>query len=371
MAYPKGGQEHGSLTEKHQHRTSKPCRPTERSGNIKIDNHRREVGPVQAVAVGPVQVVVPTSQAELALAAPHLPDGAVAIPQRRRAVQPGGGAHNALPLPRRTDPDAVGARRDRLPRPHHSHGLPGRADRQMSTGMPVESPVRGDSHAGFGGRLGETERPKGRHRAPGRPLPRDQGAGRGPTRALERAALGRRQRRREGVQGRPLVAAKEPRGPHRPPGRNPRRPADRRRESPPRLGAQGNGPRDLQAQPDRRGHREADRPAARPPVPQPAGAVRTPRPHDPQTPRRDPRRPPPGVEQRPRRGAQQQGEADRPPRLRIPLRPRRTRAHPARLRPGDTYTATRPVRCVTSPTIIHGEPSLVLRSAIPSWLKIR
>ena len=46
----------------------------------------------------------------------------------------------------------------------------------MSTGMPVESPVRGDSHAGFGGRLGETERPKGRHRAPGRPLPRDQGA---------------------------------------------------------------------------------------------------------------------------------------------------------------------------------------------------
>ncbi len=37
------------------------------------------------------------------------------------------------------------------------------------TGMPVESPVRGDVHAGFGGRVGETERPKGRHRAPARP----------------------------------------------------------------------------------------------------------------------------------------------------------------------------------------------------------
>ena len=60
MAYPTGGQEHGSLTEEHQHRKSKPCRPIGRSGNIKTNNHRREVGPVQAVAVGPVQVVVPT-----------------------------------------------------------------------------------------------------------------------------------------------------------------------------------------------------------------------------------------------------------------------------------------------------------------------
>ena len=39
----------------------------------------------------------------------------------------------------------------------------------MNTGMPVESPVRGNSHAGFGGRPAETERPKGRHRAAGRP----------------------------------------------------------------------------------------------------------------------------------------------------------------------------------------------------------
>jgi hypothetical protein len=39
----------------------------------------------------------------------------------------------------------------------------------MNTGMPVESPVRGDVHAGFGGRVGETDPPRGRHRAPARP----------------------------------------------------------------------------------------------------------------------------------------------------------------------------------------------------------
>ena len=35
--------------------------------------------------------------------------------------------------------------------------------------MPAESPVRGDVHAGFGGRAGETDRPKGRYRASARP----------------------------------------------------------------------------------------------------------------------------------------------------------------------------------------------------------
>ena len=39
----------------------------------------------------------------------------------------------------------------------------------MATGMPVESPVRWEPHAGFGGRLAETEQPKGCHRAAGRP----------------------------------------------------------------------------------------------------------------------------------------------------------------------------------------------------------
>ncbi len=31
----------------------------------------------------------------------------------------------------------------------------------MTTGTPVESPVRGDAHAGFGGRVEETDQPKG------------------------------------------------------------------------------------------------------------------------------------------------------------------------------------------------------------------
>jgi transposase len=39
----------------------------------------------------------------------------------------------------------------------------------MTTGMPVESPVRGNAHAGFGGRAGKTHRPEGRQRAPARP----------------------------------------------------------------------------------------------------------------------------------------------------------------------------------------------------------
>ena len=115
---------------------------------------------------------------------------------------------------------------------------------------------------------------------------------------------------------------------------------------------------DLHARSERRCGREADRPPPRPPVPQPTAAIRAPRPHDPQTPPGDPRRPPPGLEQRPRGSAQQQGEADRPPRLWIPLRPSRASAHPPRVRPRHTDTPTRPVRPVTSPTIIHGEPYL-------------
>jgi hypothetical protein len=31
----------------------------------------------------------------------------------------------------------------------------------MTAGMPGESPVRGDVHAGFGGRVGETDQPRG------------------------------------------------------------------------------------------------------------------------------------------------------------------------------------------------------------------
>jgi len=39
----------------------------------------------------------------------------------------------------------------------------------MATGIPVESPARWKPHTGFGGRLAETEQPKGCHRAAGRP----------------------------------------------------------------------------------------------------------------------------------------------------------------------------------------------------------
>ncbi len=39
----------------------------------------------------------------------------------------------------------------------------------MATGMPVESPARWKPHTGFGGRLAETEQPKGCHRAASRP----------------------------------------------------------------------------------------------------------------------------------------------------------------------------------------------------------
>jgi hypothetical protein len=39
----------------------------------------------------------------------------------------------------------------------------------MITGMPGESSVRGDVHAEFGGRAGETDQPRGWHRAPARP----------------------------------------------------------------------------------------------------------------------------------------------------------------------------------------------------------
>jgi RNA-directed DNA polymerase len=102
----------------------------------------------------------PTPQAELELAAPHLPHGAVARPQRRGTLQPGRARHQPIPLPRREDPAAVDGRLRRTTRSRHGHGPPGRTDRQMTTRRLVESPVRGNSHAGFGGRPAETERPK-------------------------------------------------------------------------------------------------------------------------------------------------------------------------------------------------------------------
>ena len=84
-----------------------------------------------------------------------------------------------------------------------------------------------------------------------------------------------------------------------------------------------------------------DRPAPRAPVPQPPETVHQARTHDPQTPRRDPRRPSPEAQQRTSRSAEQQGQADRPPRLRVPLRRRRARARSPHLRTSHPHTPTR------------------------------
>jgi hypothetical protein len=48
----------------------------------------------------------------------------------------------------------------------------------MTTGMPVESRMRGNVHVRFGRRLGETDRPRGQHRAPSRPNTQPQALGR-------------------------------------------------------------------------------------------------------------------------------------------------------------------------------------------------
>jgi len=62
------------------------------------------------------------------------------------------------------------------------------------------------------------------------------------------------------------------------------------------------------------------------------------------------------LSKRPRGGAEQQGEADRPTRVRVPLRRRRTRARSPHLRTGHTHTPTRTTVRVTSPTIMPGGP---------------
>ena len=63
-----------------------------------------------------------------------------------------------------------------------------------------------------------------------------------------------------------------------------------------------------------------------------------------------------GTQQRPRGGHEQQGQADRPPRLRVPLRQRRARARSPHLRTSHTHTPTRTEARVNSPTITLGEP---------------
>ena len=121
------------------------------------------------LAAGRSLVAPEAPQGKLALAQTPLPSRVVANPRPRGALQPRRDADNPLPLPRQEHPHAMAEGRARLARAVPDARASGRTDRPMNTGMPVESPVRGDVHAGFGGRVEETERPKGRQRASARP----------------------------------------------------------------------------------------------------------------------------------------------------------------------------------------------------------
>src|SRR5450755_4513128 len=103
----------------------------------------------------------------------------------------------------------------------------------------------------------------------------------------------------------------------------------------------------------------AARPAPGPPLALPTTAVHPAGQNDPQAPRRDPRSPPAELEQRSGRSDEQQGQTDRPPGVRIPLRPSRARARSPHLRTSHTYTPTRTRVRLISPTIMLGEPDLV------------
>ncbi len=75
---------------------------------------------------------------------------------RGDALQPGRGAGDPLPLPGSEYPLAVDQSEWQ--------------DRQVTPRVEVvESRMRGNTHVRFGGRTGETERPRGRHRALVRP----------------------------------------------------------------------------------------------------------------------------------------------------------------------------------------------------------
>jgi hypothetical protein len=84
--------------------------------------------------------------------APHRPHRPLedAFIRRGRTVQPRPGANRAIPVPRQQDPKSLESGQPRL------------------TAETVESPVRGNTHAGFGERPAETDRWRHRHRAAGR-----------------------------------------------------------------------------------------------------------------------------------------------------------------------------------------------------------
>ena len=120
--------------------------------NNPVANGRRHrlSAPLRLLASG--RLAAPKApHAELGLAAPHLPQGAVARPRRRGAVRPREARHQPIPLPGAQDPAAVDGWLYRPARPRHSHGPPGRTDRQMTIGMPGKHRCAGTRTPGSAG----------------------------------------------------------------------------------------------------------------------------------------------------------------------------------------------------------------------------
>ena len=124
-------------------------------------------------------------------------------------------------------------------------------DRARDLRARLEVARRLDGHDRRLRQVGPRARPAGSHLHGQltRRATRDQGTGRGPPRALKRAAPRWRDRRRQAVQARPLGAVAQPRRSHRPASRHARRDPDRRREGRACLGDEGDGARDLRPRP--------------------------------------------------------------------------------------------------------------------------
>ncbi len=115
------------------------------------------------------------------------------------------------------------------------------------------------------------------------------------------------------------VLPRAPRALVRHPGRHPAHAAPPGWGGLARLRAQGGPAGGVRRRSERQRGGRVARPLVRQGQPQPPGAARQARRYDPHPSRRHPGRTPPWHQQRPRRGAQQQGAAHHPPRLRVPL----------------------------------------------------
>ena len=118
----------------------------------RLQTHPQPPTPLRGMAADPV--AAQTAPLAVGPVPPpvHHPQRAVAADRGRRdrAIQPGSGDGHPLPIPGRHDPEPLPANEPCLTEPT------------------VESPVRGDTHAGFGERPEETDRQQCRHRASGR-----------------------------------------------------------------------------------------------------------------------------------------------------------------------------------------------------------